>query len=121
MKLRSVGILAALFIMTLSMAMAWPKSKKTINLFEPTTVGSVTLRAGEYTIDWNGTGPDVQVSFSRGNKTIATVPATLKAERNPYDCTISQPQESGAPLLVEIQMKDSTLHFAPSDASGLSQ
>ena len=58
MKLRSVGILAALFIMTLSMAMAWPKSKKTINLFEPTTVGSVTLRAGEYTIDWNGTGPE---------------------------------------------------------------
>jgi hypothetical protein len=117
MKLRSITILAALFIMTLSVAMAWPKSKKTINLFEPTTVGSVTLRAGQYTIDWNGTGPDVQVSFSQGDKTIATVPATLEAEHNPYDCTISQTQESGAHLLVEIQMKNSTLHFARSDAS----
>jgi|SRR5208337_5187165 len=117
MKLRSVSIMAALFLMTLSMAMAWPKSKKTINLYEPTTVGSVTLQPGEYTIDWSGTGADVQVSFARGNKTIATAPATLEAAHNPYEAVVSHTQESGGHLLVEIQMKNSTLHFASSDAS----
>lgn len=118
MKLRSVSILAALLIMTLSVAMAWPKSKKTVNLNEPTVVGSVTLQAGEYTFDWNGTGPEVQVSFSRGDKTFATVPATLTAEHNPQESVLtSQTQESGARLLVEIEMKNATLHFAPSDAS----
>jgi len=117
MKLRSVSILAALLIMTLSVAMAWPKSKKTINLFEPTIVGGVTLQAGEYTIDWNGTGPDVQVSFSREDKTIATAPATLEAKHSSTDSVTLQTQESGAHLLVEIKMKNSTLHFTPSDAS----
>jgi hypothetical protein len=119
MKFRSASILAVFCFMTLSVAMAWPKSKKTINLIEPTTVGSVTLPAGEYTIDWNGTSPDVRVSFSRGNKTIATIPATLEAGHNPHDATIYQTKESGAPLLVEIQLKNSTLHFTPSDAGSV--
>ncbi len=116
MKLRSVSILAALLIMALSMAMAWPKGKKTININEPTIVGSVTLQPGEYNIDWSGTGPDVQVSFSRGATTFATVPATLEAVQNRQDSVVTS-QASGSSLLVEINLRNSRLHFVPNDAS----
>jgi len=121
MKARSIVALAALFIMALSVAVAGPKNRKTITISEPTLVGSVTLKPGDYTIEWNGTGPDVQVSFSRGNKSVVTVPATLKATQNPHDISIRyQTAESGAAhLLVEIDTKNSTLHFAaPSASSG---
>jgi len=116
MKPRSIGILAALLIATVSMAMAWPKLKKTINLAETTVVGSVTLQPGEYSIDWSGTGPEVQVSFSRGNKTIATVPATLEAAQNRDNSTVTE-AHSGLCSLIEINLKNSTLHFASGDAS----
>lgn len=116
MKFRSISILAALLIITLSMAMAWPKGKKTVKIAEPTIVGSVTLQPGEYNIAWSGAGPDVQVNFSRGDKTIATVPATLEAVQNEQDSIVTL-QASGSSSLVEINLKNARLHFGPRDAS----
>lgn len=119
MKLRSIAILAALFVMALSVAVGAPKNKKTITFTEPTLVGSVTLQPGEYTIEWNGTGPDVQVSFSRGKNTVVTLPATLEATKNPTDFAYAyHDEESGAHSLVEIMTKTSTLHFAMTEVSG---
>ena len=65
MKLRSIAALAVLFAMALSVAVGAPKNKKTINLTDPTRVGTVVLQPGDYTIEWTGTGSDVQVSFTR--------------------------------------------------------
>lgn len=119
MKPRSIAILAALVIMMLSVAVASPANKRTIKLTEPMIVGSVTLQRGEYTAQWNGTGPDVQVSFSREKETIVTVPATLKAEQNPHDLAVvlRHIEESGVHSLVEIRTKTSTLRFVPLDVS----
>jgi hypothetical protein len=119
MKPRSIAILAALYVIALSVAVGAPKNKKTINLSEPTHVGSVTLQPGEYTIEWNGTGPDVQVSFSRGKNIPVTVPATLETAQNPNDIAYAyHTEESGAHSLVEIKTKSSTLHFTTTDVGG---
>jgi hypothetical protein len=119
MKFSSVAILAALVAITLSAAVAAPANKKTIDLFEPTIVGRVTLTPGQYTIEWNGPGPDVQVTFSQGKNTILTVPATLEAAQNWNDIAVTcRTEESGARSLVTIKTKSSTLHFAPPSVSG---
>jgi len=117
MKRRSIIILAAILTMTLSMAMAWPKSKKTVSFDAPTVVAGVTLQAGDYIIDWAGTGPEVQVTFSRGDKTFATVPATLEVTKSAEPSILTDTQPDGARLLVEINMKNTTLHFAPGATS----
>ncbi|HVN20108.1 MAG TPA: hypothetical protein VMU05_15080 [Dongiaceae bacterium] len=113
MKLRSIAILSCVLIVGVSMAMAWPKSKKTVNFYEPTLVGSVTLQPGEYVLDWTGTGTEVQVSFSQRDKTFATVPATLEATQNREDSIITAEAQPGARSLVEIELKNSTLRFTP--------
>ena len=41
-------------------------------------IGGTRLKAGNYKVDWQGTGPAVQVSFQRNGKTVVTVPGTLK-------------------------------------------
>ncbi len=41
-------------------------------------VGSTRITAGNYKVEWQGTGPAVEVSFSQYGKTVATVPGTLK-------------------------------------------
>ena len=53
------------------------------------------MEPGTYTIDWSGTSPNVQVSFSRQGKTIATALATLVQAKNRYDSpTTSQTQDA---------------------------
>ena len=117
MKPRSIAILAALAAMILSVAVASPANKRTVTLSEPAIVGSVTLQPGEYIVEWNGTGPDVQVSFSREKKAIVTVPATLEAEQNQHELSVVSRhlEESGVHSLLEIRTKDSTLRFIPLD------
>lgn len=41
-------------------------------------VGGTQLEPGNYKVKWQGAGPDIQVTFLRDGKTVATVPATLK-------------------------------------------
>jgi len=93
-------------------------NKTVINLVEPTIVGSVILQPGEYRIEWNGPGPDVQVSFSQGNKTIAVIPATLQALRKRVSLSLMyHTEESGARSLVEIETNREMLHFTTTDVA----
>jgi hypothetical protein len=110
---RSVVLLAAIVAVMLSVAWAAPKNKQTIQLPDATTVGSVTLAPGEYTVQWNGTGPDVEVSFHRGTEIVATAPATLEAARNPQVSVTVDTKQAGVNSLVEIETRTLTLHFAP--------
>lgn len=41
-------------------------------------IGSTQLKPGNYKVEWQGTGPAVQVSFQQNGKPVVTVPATLK-------------------------------------------
>ena len=112
----SIAILATLFATMLSVA---APNKPVINLVEPTLVGNVILQPGEYRIEWSGPGPDVQVSFSQGNKTIAVVPATLQAVHNRVNLSLMyHTEESGARSLVEIETNRATLHFTTVDVVG---
>jgi hypothetical protein len=69
-------------ILTVLSVSAWAeapqaKHKSSITLSEPVQVGSTQLKPGEYKLQWQGDGPDVQVAFVLNGKTVATVPAKL--------------------------------------------
>jgi hypothetical protein len=49
-----------------------------VQIFDVVQIGSTQLRPGNYKVEWQGTGPAVQVSFRQNGKTVVTVPATLK-------------------------------------------
>jgi hypothetical protein len=75
-------------------------------------VGSLTLQPGEYTIEWDGSGPDVQVSFSRERNTIVTVPATLDRAHSQFDGAVTcRTEESGVRSLIKIETRGVTLYF----------
>jgi hypothetical protein len=119
MKTSSKLMLAALFTLALSVAIVAAPNKKTIQLTDPTRVGNVMLKPGDYTIEWTVPGPDVQVSFSQGKNTLVTVAATLDSVRSQHDLSFTcLTEESGACSLVKIETKNATLLSAPRDASG---
>ena len=49
-----------------------------VQIFDVLQIGSTQLKPGNYKVEWQGTGPAVQVSFQQNGKTVVTMPATLK-------------------------------------------
>ena len=59
-------------------ALAKSSNERSINLPDLVKVGNTQLQPGPYKLEWQGTGPAVEVQFMRHNKTVARSQATLK-------------------------------------------
>lgn len=76
---KSIAILAGLaFGLSLS-AFAKDKNETRVTFSEPVQIGSTQLQAGDYKLQWDGNGPDVQVKVIKGKDIQATAPAKLVA------------------------------------------
>jgi hypothetical protein len=56
---------------------AFAATKGSIILQNPTTINGATLKAGEYKLQWEGSGPNVEVSIIKGKTVLAKVPAKV--------------------------------------------
>lgn len=72
------GVVAVALLTPLSL-LAADKTTRSVTIADPVTVGTTHLKAGSYKVEWEGSGPEVQVSFLQNGKTVATVPAKLQA------------------------------------------
>ena len=83
---------AVLFVAALSLpvaALAGAMTRESLHLFETVKVQGKTLSPGDYRVEWNGTGPNVQLDIVQGKDTLATVPAKIvtkstKSEQDGY-------------------------------------
>jgi hypothetical protein len=75
---RYLALLAAA-VLTLPVAMlAQDAYQHNVLISDSVLVNGVHLNPGTYKLEWNQAGPQVQVTFVRHGKQVATVPATLK-------------------------------------------
>jgi len=84
---------------------AFAASKGPLQLNAPATVAGKQLAAGDYTVKWDGTGPNVQVEIMKGKNVVATVPAqvvTLDHESS-YDSAVVNTDGSGGRVLSQIR------------------
>jgi len=56
---------------------AFAASKANLTLNNPTSINGTTLKAGDYKLEWDGSGPNVEVSIMQGKKVVAKVPAKV--------------------------------------------
>lgn len=54
------------------------ENKYSVDITDAVQIGTTHLAPGTYKVEWQGTGPKVQVSFQHNGETVVTVPATLK-------------------------------------------
>ncbi|MGB9421904.1 MAG: hypothetical protein WBR26_00040 [Candidatus Acidiferrum sp.] len=81
MRMSRIGVTffgAALFFS--ASAFAGNSDKGTLRLGEKVTVDGTPLSPGNYKVEWNGNGQDVQVTLLQGNRKVATFPAHLTEE-----------------------------------------
>ena len=105
MKLNKLAVsLLALGLLGSSAAFARESNKTTLNLSEKVTVNGKALNPGKYTVDWEGTGPNVQVNILQGKQTVATAPAhvTEQPTANNSNAYGSSTQPDGTRALTTI-------------------
>jgi hypothetical protein len=104
-----------------SAALAGEPNKGSLNLYEKVNVEGKALNPGKYTIIWDGTGSNVQVTVFQGKQTVATFSAHLteQAVRNTEDAYGSASDTDGNRTLTAIYPngKRFSLELAPTAAS----
>jgi hypothetical protein len=77
MKFATVTKSLVMGLVLLLAGSAFAASKASLTLNHETTVNGTKLKAGDYKLQWDGSGPDVEVSIVQGKNVVAKVPAKL--------------------------------------------
>jgi hypothetical protein len=76
--MKYTALLSMLALLSSVFALARDNNQHSVEIPDFVQVGSARLQPGNYKVEWQGTGPKVQVNFLRDGKTVATVSGTLK-------------------------------------------
>jgi hypothetical protein len=77
MKFTTVSKSLMMGLALLLASSAFAGTKADLVLQNPTTINGTKLKAGEYKLQWDGTGPNVEVSILQGKTVVAKVPAKV--------------------------------------------
>ena len=72
------ALLSVVVLLSTMGAFARDKNQHSVEISDSVQVGGTQLGPGNYKVEWQGTGPEIQVNFVRDGKTVATAPGTLK-------------------------------------------
>jgi len=71
----SKGLLLGLALLLATSVFA--ANKGSLQVSDPVTVNGKQIKAGEYTVTWEGNGPNVELNILRGKNVVATTPARM--------------------------------------------
>lgn len=102
--LNFLALLLTLALLSPLSALARDKNQRSVEIPDAVQVGTTQLRPGNYSVEWQGTGPQVQVTFQRDGNTVATAPATLKTNDDQVtrDGIVTDPTNANTRALKEI-------------------
>ncbi len=85
---------------------AFAANKGPLQITDPTSVGGKQLKPGDYTVTWDGDGPNVQLNVMKGSKVVTTVPAHIvPADRSvSHNSIVSTENSDGTKSLSEIRI-----------------
>jgi len=106
MKLSNVSKSAVLGLAVLLGTSAFAANKTTLQVQDPLTVSGTQLKPGDYKVEWDGSGPNVEVSILKGKNVIAKVPAHVVElqQASPSDAAVVKKNDDGSRSLSEIRM-----------------
>jgi len=113
----SKGLLLGLALLLATSGFA--ANKGTLQVNDPVTVNGKQLSAGEYTVKWDGAGPNVELNIMKGKNVVATVPARmLDLEQSPNrDTVVTSTNSDGRKSLNEIRFSGKKYAFAVNNES----
>ncbi len=77
MKFATVSKSLVMGLALLLASSAFASAKASLQLNNPVTVNGTTLKPGDYKIQWEGTGPNVELSIIQGKNVVVKAPARV--------------------------------------------
>jgi hypothetical protein len=74
---------------------AFAASKASLSISNPVNVNGTTLKPGDYKLQWEGAGPDVELSIMQGKNVVAKAPAHLVNLDNVAENSAAVTRKSG--------------------------
>jgi hypothetical protein len=89
-------------------------NKGSLQVQEPLTVNGTRLAPGEYKVQWDGAGPNVELSILDGKKVVAKVPAHMIDLDRPSttDSAVVKNNGDGTRTLSEVRLNGKKFSFA---------
>jgi hypothetical protein len=106
-SIKYAALLSMLAVLCSVSALARDKNQHSVVIPDSVQVGGTQLQPGSYQVEWQGTGPEVQVNFVRDGKTVATVPGTLKTNdaKVTQDEIVTDTTSASTQTLTEIDFR----------------
>jgi hypothetical protein len=124
MKLLNISKGLFLGLALLLATSAFAANKGSLQVSDSTSVAGKQLPAGDYTVQWEGNGPSVEVSILKGKKVVATVPArvTNLDQASEYNSAVVSKSSDGARTLSQIRFsgKKYALEIGGESGGGMS-
>jgi hypothetical protein len=101
---RMLSLLFGAALLVSSAAIAAETNKTSVQLADKVVVEGKSLDSGTYTVEWNGSGPTVQVTLLHGKQTVATFSAHLTEQpsANSRDSYSTSTEADGSKALTAI-------------------
>jgi hypothetical protein len=105
MKFATVSKTLVMGLALLLASSAFAATKGEMTLLSPATVNGTNLKAGDYKLQWDGTGTDVQVTILQGKNVIAKVPAKVVdlSAPSPNNAAVLNTGENGKRTLADAR------------------
>ena len=115
MKFATVSKSVVLGLALVLASSAFAATKHNLQLTDPVTVNGTTLKPGDYKVEWEGTGPSVELNIMQGKKVLAKVPAHVVELQSPAssDAAVTRQNDTGPRSLtgVRFEGKKTALDF----------
>lgn len=95
-------------------------TKASMALLHPASISGTQLPAGNYTLQWDGQGDQVQVQIMRGKKTLATVSAHVVKVDHPVrdNSVMVTPNSDGSQTVMRINFSKKDFALEPDSEGG---
>jgi hypothetical protein len=113
----SKSIVLGLALLLASSAFALTKGSLQLN--NAVTVNGATLKPGDYKVQWEGSGPDVELSILQGKNVVAKVPAHVVELQTPAanDAAVTRVNGSGPSSLTGVRFQGKKTALELGDAN----
>ena len=101
------SILLAGVVLTAGTALA--ANKGSLQLQHPTSIAGKQLATGDYTLQWDGSGDQVELKVMKGKNLVASTPArVVKIDAPRYDTVLTNSNSDGSSSLSQIRFRGKT-------------
>ncbi|MFZ0299430.1 MAG: hypothetical protein WAM13_13860 [Candidatus Sulfotelmatobacter sp.] len=119
MKFATVSKSVVLGLALLLASSAFAGTKGSLQVISPVNVNGTTLKAGDYKVQWEGAGPNVELSILQGKNVVAKVPARVVELQTPAasNAAVTRSNESGPSTLAGVRFEGKKFALELGEAS----